>query len=91
MTGKNEPFAQLGDPQPDVAGLGGDQPRTRAVAVGHPLLGAFVAAGADPLGRFGFNQFLHHHPDRLTDKIHAVTGAERIEQLGQGRLGQGHR
>ncbi len=83
--------AQLGNPQADVAGLGGDQPWTRAVAVGHPLLGALVAAGSDPLGSFGFDQFLHHHADRLTDQIDAVTGTERIEQLGQGRLGQGHR
>ena len=61
------------------------------VAFGDPVLGAFVAAGADPLGGFGFDQLLHHHADRLADQIHAVTGAERLEQLGQGRLGQGHR
>ena len=52
---------------------------------------ALVRCGADPLGRLGFDQFLQHQPDRLTDQIHAVTGAERLEQLGQGRLGQGHR
>lgn len=69
----------------DVTRLGGDQPRTGAVALGHPLRCALVAAGADPLDGFGFgfDQVLHHHPDRLTDEIDAVTGVERLEQLGQ--------
>ncbi|WP_222430584.1 hypothetical protein, partial [Nocardioides sp. J9] len=27
----------------------------------------------------------------ITDQIDAITGTECLEQLGQGRLGQGHR
>ncbi len=88
---KERPLAELGDPHTDVAGLGSDQPRTRPVAVGGPRLGALVTNRADLLGGFGFDELLHHHPDRLTDKIHALTGTEHLEQLGQGRLGQGHR
>jgi hypothetical protein len=41
----------------------------------------------DRLGGFGFDQFLHHNPHGLADQIHAVTGTERLEQLGHGRLG----
>jgi hypothetical protein len=89
--GEERALTELGDPQADIAGLGRGQPWAAAVALGGPVVGAFVAAGADPLGGFGFDQLLHHHPDRLTDQIDAITGAERIEQLGQGRLGQGHR
>lgn len=69
-------LTQLGDPQADVTRLGGDQPQTGAVALGHWLRCALVAAGADPLDGFGFgfDQLLHHHPDRLADEIDAVTG-----------------
>jgi hypothetical protein len=40
---------------------------------------SFIAAGADLFGGFGFDQFLHDHPDRLTDQIHAFTGTECVE------------
>jgi len=62
-----------------------------AVAFGGPGLAALVLRHADPLGRFGLDQLLHDHPDRLADQINAFTGAERPEQLGHGRMGQGHR
>ncbi|GAB3264627.1 hypothetical protein GCM10027448_40660 [Nocardioides dilutus] len=70
--------------------MGRQQPGPRSVAVGDTLVGAFVATGADPFGRFGFgfHQLLHHDPDRLTDQVHAVTGTERLGQLGHGGLGE---
>ena len=74
-----------------IPGLGRQQPRPGPVAFGDPRIGALIAAGADPLGRFGLDQLLHHQPDRLTDQIHALTGTERLEQLGYDRLGQRHR
>jgi hypothetical protein len=81
------PLAQLRDPQLDVAGLGGQQPVTCAVALGGPGIGAFVSGSADPLGRLGLDQLLHHHPHRLADQVDAFAGAKRLEQLGHGRLG----
>jgi hypothetical protein len=43
------------------------------------------------LSGLGLDQLLHHHPDRLPDQIDTLAGAERLEQLGHGRLGQRHR
>jgi len=40
------------------------------------------AASADHLAGLGFDQLLHHEPDRLADQVHAITGTERLEQLG---------
>ena len=43
------------------------------------------------LGRFQLDQVLQRDPHGFTDQVHALPGAEHLEQLGQGRLGQGHR
>ena len=83
--------AASGTARCDVTGLGGQQPRPGPVAFGHPRLGAFVAAGADRGGRLGLDQLLHHDPDTLADQVDALAGAEHLQQLGQGRLRQGHR
>ena len=88
---EERPLAELRDAELDVTGLSGQQPLPGAVAVGDPGLGALVAAGADALGGFDFDELLHDHPDRLADQVDTVTGAERLEQLRHGRLGQGHR
>ena len=82
---------QFRDPQLDVAGLGRQQLRAGAVAFGHPVLAAFVAVGADHARGFELDQLLQHGADRLADHVNAVAGAERVQQLRQGRLGQGHR
>lgn len=29
---------------------------------------------------FGFDQLLHHYPDRLTDKVDEIPGAERLSE-----------
>ena len=78
-------LAQLRDPQLDIAGLGGQQPVSGAVALGGPGIGAFVATGADVLGRLGFDQLLHDHPHRLADQIDPFAGAECVEELGHDR------
>jgi len=72
-------WAKFRDPQWDVAGLGGHQPGPDPVAFGGAGLGAFIAARADLFGGFGFDQFLHDHPDRFTDQIHAFSGTECVE------------
>jgi hypothetical protein len=87
MTGEERPLAEFGDPQLDVAALGAQQSFPRTIAFGNPILGALIAPGADPLGRLGFDQFLHHDPYRIANKIHAITGTERLEQFRHGRLG----
>jgi hypothetical protein len=55
------------------------------------VIGALIATGADHLGGLDLDQLLQRDTDGFTDQVDAVTGAERLEQLGQGRLGQGHR
>ena len=84
-------LAELGDPQLDVAGLGGQHPRTVAVAFGCAVIGPLIGRCADAFGRFEIDQLLQRDADRVTDQIDALTGAERLEEFGQGRLGQGHR
>ena len=84
-------LAQLRDPQLDITSLGGQQPPPAAVAFGHSAVGAFVAGGADLLGRFDLDQLLHHQPHRIANEINSFAGTERVEQLGQDRLRQGHR
>ena len=82
---KERPLPQLRDPQLHVAGLGDQQPggasrcarwsgsrcagneRRRPVVGPDPL-------PADPLGCLGFNQLLHHHPNRLSDQIDTFAG-----------------
>ena len=84
-------LAQLGDAQLDVAGLGREGPLPAAVAMGGALVRTLVAAGADRLGRLEIDQLLEHEGDPTPDEIQALAGPDRIQQLGQGRLWQGHR
>src|SRR5690606_21849868 len=79
------------DPQLDITRGRGEYSRPVAVAFGDTVLGALIGGGADPFGRFELDQLLQRDADRIPDQIDAVTGAERLKQLGQGRLGQGHR
>jgi hypothetical protein len=50
-----------------------------------PVVGSLVAAGSDLLGGLGLDELLERPLGELTDKIGAVSDAERVEQLGQGR------
>src|SRR3954452_2160254 len=88
---EERPLPQLRDAQLHVTGLGGQQPVTCAVAFSGPGVGALILPGADPLGRLGFDQLLHDHPDRLADQIVTLPGAKGVKELGLGRLGQAHR
>jgi hypothetical protein len=56
-----------------------------------PALGAFVADGTDLLGHFDLDQLLHHQSYGFANEINSFPGAQRVEQLGQDRLRQGHR
>ena len=91
MTGKNEPCRSFGirsSTSPAWVATSRGRVPFRSVDA---ALAAFVAAGADDLGGLGLDEFLHDQPDRLTDQIHALPGAERLEQLGCDRLRQRHR
>jgi hypothetical protein len=48
-------------------------------------------AGADHLGRLGLDQGLEHELHTLADDVDVAAGADRVEQAGHVRLGQGHR
>ena len=84
-------LAEFGDPQLHVAGLGCQDLGAGAVAFGETVLGALVPFGADHPCGFELDELLEHGADRFADHVDAVAGAERLEELGQGRLGQGHR
>ncbi len=84
-------LAQLRDSQFHVTGLRGQHPRSGTVAIGHPSVAAFITGSADPFSGFELDEFLQHQTDGITDQVDAITSAERVEQLGQGRLWQGHR
>lgn len=84
-------LAQLRDSQFHVTGLRGQHPRSGTVAIGHPSVAAFITGSADPFSGFELAEFLQHQTDGITDQVDAITSAERVEQLGQGRLWQGHR
>jgi hypothetical protein len=61
------------------------------VAIRGTVLDALITAGAEVLGCFDLDEFLQHELHRVADQIHAVTGTERVQELGHGRLRQGHR
>src|SRR5262249_31223095 len=52
---------------------------------------AFVRSRADHLGCFEFDQRLEHQLHAPAHDIEIATRAERVEQLGQVRLAEGHR
>jgi hypothetical protein len=82
---------QFGNLELDVAGLGRQQPRSGAAALGRALLAGLIGPGADVLGGLGLDQRLQHQGERFADEVEVTAGAQCIEQLGQGRLAEGHR
>ena len=79
-------LAELGDVQLDVARLGRQQAGAGAVAVGRSVVGPLVAAGADRLVGLELDELLGDEALCLADEVDAATGADGVEQLGQGRL-----
>jgi hypothetical protein len=82
---------QLRDAQLHIAGLGRQQPGAGAVAVGGALLGSLIGPSADALGGLDLDQRLEHQGEPLADDVQVTASAQCIQQLGQGRLVQGHR
>src|SRR5215216_5233138 len=55
------------------------------------LLGSLIGAGADVLGGLGIDQCLEHQGEPLADQVEVPAGTQCIQQVGQGRLAEGHR
>ena len=73
--------AELRDPQLDIVGSSRGQPRPGAAAVGRAVVGAWVALGAGELDASASMEFLQHEPDGIADQLHAVTGAEGVQDF----------
>jgi len=82
---------QLRDRQLHIAGRGGQHSVTVAVALRGPAIGALVRAGADHRRGFGFDELLQDHLQRGTYHVLGVRHLQCVQDLEQGRLGQGHR
>lgn len=84
---------QLRDRELDVAGFRRAPSRAVAAAVGGVALGAFIAAGADDLSRFGLDQLLQDQADGLADESVAAdsnrTCARAHTTDGSAPRGQG--
>ena len=89
--GEEAAFAQLGDLETDVTGLGGERPRPAAVAPGRPGHRPLVELGPDRLGGLGVDQRLVEEPDHLPDEVGLGMLIERVEQRGRVKLDLGHR
>jgi hypothetical protein len=83
--------AQLGDGQLDVAGRGGQQPDAVAVALGDAGLGALVGLGADGRAGLGLDELLEDPLQALAHPVGQLAAFERVEELGQVMIGEGHR
>jgi hypothetical protein len=55
------------------------------------LLGPLIGPRADVLGGLGVDQCLQDQSERLADEVEVTAGAERVQQISNGRLVQGHR
>src|SRR5918999_675372 len=67
------------------------QTRSGAVAVGGALLAALIGPRADVLGGLDVDQRLEHQGEPFADDARVPAGTQCIQQLGQGRLVEGHR
>jgi len=59
--------------------------------MGGALLGPLIGPSADVLGGLGLDQRLQPQGQRLADDVQVAAGTQCIQQLGQGRLAEGHR
>jgi hypothetical protein len=82
---------QLRDAQLHIPGRGAHQPIPVPVALGHPGRGSLVRCRPDPSCRLRVDQRLEHRLQRLTHHAIGVGDLQRLQQLQQGRLIQGHR
>lgn len=67
-----------------------EQPRSGAVALVRAIRGPLMRRRADRLRDLGVDQRLEHELHTRADHIDITTRADRVEQIDQVRLGQGH-
>src|SRR4029453_8526111 len=60
-------------------------------AVGGAARRSFVAVSTDLLSGLGVDQRLQDESERLADEVEVTAGAQCIQEVGQGRLAEGHR
>ncbi len=87
---EERPGPQLRDLQLQVTGLGCEQAWAVPVALRGALITSFEAAGADLLGGLRLDQLLHDPPQARADGVGPLSGAERVEEVGQVKLLMGH-
>lgn len=87
--GKNDLCRSLGIDSSTSPAAGVSRPV--AVALGGAGLAALVAPRADVGGRLGFDELLENPPQAGADGVGHLARLERSEQLGQVRIGEGHR
>jgi hypothetical protein len=71
--------AEFGDVELDVAGLGGQQSGSAAVAVGRTVLAALVSPRTDHLIGLELDELLEHERHRIAQDILAVTSTDSVE------------
>jgi hypothetical protein len=87
MTGKNEPFRSLGiRGSTSPALVDNDLVRWPLRSVPRDSVRSYGAAPIRSVASASINSCNATRTDRLADQVHAVTGTEHLEQLGQGRL-----
>lgn len=82
---------QLRDRQLQVPRRGRQGPGPVPVALHGPGIPALTPLGTDQGRDLRLDELLEHHLDRGADHVHPIGGIQRVEQVKQGRLGQGHR
>ncbi len=91
QSGEERALAELRDRQRQVAGLRREHLRAGPVAVRDAIGAPFPRVGTDLLGRFGVDGLLERPLGQFADEVAALPDAERVEQVGNGRLRQSHR
>src|SRR5512132_1668550 len=89
--GKNEPSRSFGMRSSTSPALVDSRRGPGAVAMGGAGVGALIGSGADVLGGLGVDQGLQHQGQALADDVQVTAGAQRPQQISNGRLVQGHR
>jgi hypothetical protein len=85
------PFAEPGDLQFQIPCLGRQQARTVPIALRGARVGPFVRCRANEGRGLGLDQLLKDPLQRHADGVGHLARLERGEQVGQVRLGEGHR
>ena len=79
--GKNDPAAELRDPQLQITRRGRQRPRPAPVALRGPIRGPLPGTGADHRGQLGVDQRLVDRLGRRPDAVLNTRGLHGFEHL----------